>query len=82
MPTTSWARGLGLLKGRVRARMATEAAINVAPAGARTYRVTWSVEDEEYVATCVVLPSLSWQADTQEDAWAGFATSSPRSSGT
>lgn len=25
-----------------------------------TYRVSWSAEDEEYVATCVEFPSLSW----------------------
>ena len=39
---------------------------------ARTYRVTWSAEDEEYVATCLELPSLSWLADTQEDALRGL----------
>ncbi len=37
-----------------------------------TYRVTWSVEDEEYVATCLELPSLSWLAGTQEDALRGL----------
>ena len=37
-----------------------------------TYRVTWSVEDEEYVATCLELPSLSWLADTQEGALRGL----------
>lgn len=37
-----------------------------------TYRVTWSVEDDEYVATCLELPSLSWLADTQEDALRGL----------
>lgn len=25
-----------------------------------TYRVSWSEEDSEYVATCVEFPSLSW----------------------
>ena len=30
-----------------------------------TYRVTWSVEDEEFVATCLEFPSLSWLAATQ-----------------
>ena len=24
-----------------------------------TYRVTWSVEDDEYVATCLEFPSMS-----------------------
>lgn len=37
-----------------------------------TYRVTWSNEDAEYVATCVELPSLSWLAETQEDALRGL----------
>ena len=37
-----------------------------------TYRVTWSPEDEEYVATCLELPSLSWLASTQEDALRGL----------
>ncbi len=37
-----------------------------------TYRVTWSVEDEELVATCLEFPSLSWLAGTQEDALAGL----------
>lgn len=37
-----------------------------------TYRVTWFAEDEEYVATCLELPSLSWLADTQEDALRGL----------
>jgi len=30
-----------------------------------TYRVTWSVEDDEFVATCAEFPSLSWLADSQ-----------------
>ena len=37
-----------------------------------TYRVTWSAEDEEYVATCLELPSLSWLAGTQDDALRGM----------
>lgn len=36
------------------------------------YRVTWSVEDEEFVATCVELPSLSWLAASPEDALRGL----------
>lgn len=35
------------------------------------YRVIWSVEDEEYVATCVEFPSLSWLADNQIEALQG-----------
>ena len=37
-----------------------------------TYRVTWSLEDDEYVATCLELPSMSWLAATQEDALRGL----------
>jgi predicted HicB family RNase H-like nuclease len=38
-----------------------------------TYRVTWSAEDGEFVATCVELPSLSWLAAIPGDALAGVA---------
>lgn len=37
-----------------------------------TYRVTWSVEDGEFVATCLEFPSLSWLAGTQEAALGGL----------
>ncbi len=37
-----------------------------------TYRVTWSAEDDEFVATCLEFPSLSWLADTQEGALQGL----------
>jgi predicted HicB family RNase H-like nuclease len=37
-----------------------------------TYRVTWSVEDEEFVATCAEFPSLSWLADPQAAALQGL----------
>ncbi len=33
-----------------------------------TYRVTWSEEDEEFVGLCAEFPSLSWLAETPEDA--------------
>lgn len=36
------------------------------------YRVTWSPEDEEFVATCVEFPSLSWLAGSQSDALSGL----------
>lgn len=36
-----------------------------------TYRVTWSVPDGEFVATCTEFPSLSWLAPTQVEALAG-----------
>lgn len=37
-----------------------------------TYRVTWSVDDEEYVGLCAELPSLSWLAATPEKALSGI----------
>lgn len=36
-----------------------------------TYRVTWSAEDDEFVAVCLELPSLSWLAATPQDALTG-----------
>ncbi len=37
-----------------------------------TYRVTWSVEDGEFVATCAEFPSLSRLADSQAAALQGL----------
>lgn len=37
-----------------------------------TYRVAWSAEDGEFVATCLEFPSLSWLAATQLDALQGL----------
>jgi predicted HicB family RNase H-like nuclease len=37
-----------------------------------TYRVTWSSEDGEHVATCAEFPSLSWLAKTPEAALKGI----------
>ncbi len=37
-----------------------------------TYRVTWSEEDEEYVALCAEFPSLSWLAAEPEAALRGI----------
>jgi predicted HicB family RNase H-like nuclease len=37
-----------------------------------TYRVTWSPEDGEHVATCAEFPSLSWVAKTPEAALKGI----------
>ncbi|KXK59659.1 hypothetical protein AWW66_23085 [Micromonospora rosaria] len=37
-----------------------------------TYRVTWSAEDGEFVATCAEFPSLSWLARTQIEALQGL----------
>src|SRR5258708_17584946 len=38
-----------------------------------TYRVAWSVEDGEHVATVAEFPSLSWLAATPVEALAGLA---------
>ena len=37
-----------------------------------SFRVTWSAEDDEFVATCVEFPSLSWLAGTPELALSGL----------
>ena len=37
-----------------------------------TYRVTWSAEDEEFVGLCAEFPSLSWLAQTHEEASVGI----------
>ncbi len=37
-----------------------------------TYRVTWSVEDEEYVGLCAEFPSLSWLDSTPDTAFSGI----------
>jgi predicted HicB family RNase H-like nuclease len=36
------------------------------------YRVNWSAEDGEFVATCTEFPSLSWLAPTQIEALEGL----------
>jgi predicted HicB family RNase H-like nuclease len=36
------------------------------------YRVTWSVEDDEFVATCTEFPSLSWLASSKIEAIKGL----------
>ena len=37
-----------------------------------TYRVTWSVEDDEYIGMCVEFPSLSWLASSPDEAFSGI----------
>jgi predicted RNase H-like HicB family nuclease len=37
-----------------------------------TYRVQWSADDGEYVATSAEFPSLSWLDETPEAAFAGI----------
>ena len=37
-----------------------------------TYRVMWSAEDGEFLATCAEFPSLSWLASSQIEALQGL----------
>ncbi len=37
-----------------------------------TYRVTWSDEDNEYIALCAEFPSLSWLDKSQDAAFKGI----------
>jgi len=37
-----------------------------------TYRVTWSAEDDEHVGLCLEFPSLSWLAQTPDEAFSGI----------
>ena len=37
-----------------------------------TYRVTWSLEDEEYIGLCTEFPSLSWLASSPDEAFTGI----------
>ncbi|MEU5779673.1 hypothetical protein [Micromonospora lupini] len=37
-----------------------------------TYRLTWSAEDGEFIATCAEFPSLSWLASSQIEALNGL----------
>jgi predicted HicB family RNase H-like nuclease len=37
-----------------------------------TYRVFWSEQDGEYVALCAEMPSLSWLAKSDEEAFRGI----------
>ncbi|HSK41968.1 MAG TPA: toxin-antitoxin system HicB family antitoxin [Arenibaculum sp.] len=42
------------------------------PSNHYTYRITWSPEDGEYVATCAEFPSLSWLHDDEVEALRGI----------
>ncbi len=37
-----------------------------------TYRIRWSEEDDQFVGLCTELPSLSWLADTHQEALEGI----------
>ena len=47
-----------------------------------TYRVTWSAEDGEFVATAAEFPSLSWLAPPSRRRCRGWPTCSPSPSTT
>ena len=49
-----------------------EAAVELPDVSHYAYRVMWSREDGEYVATCIEFPSLSWLAATQTEALVGM----------
>ena len=49
--------------------MQTEARVDVSH---YTYRVAWSAEDGEFLATCLEFSSLSWLAASQVDALQGL----------
>jgi predicted HicB family RNase H-like nuclease len=46
----------------------------MADASHYTYRVTWSEPDSEFVGTVAEFPSLSWLAETQNEALDGIIT--------
>ena len=37
-----------------------------------SYRITWSSADDSFVGLCAEFPSLSWVADTQDEAFKGI----------
>ena len=37
-----------------------------------TFRITWSAEDREFVGACAEFPSLSWLAESPDEALAGI----------
>ena len=39
-----------------------------------TYRTSWSPQDQEFVATVLEFPSLSWLADSRESALKGLTS--------
>lgn len=39
-----------------------------------TYRIAWSAQESEYIATVVEFPSLSWGAQTRESALNGLTS--------
>jgi len=39
-----------------------------------TYRLAWSVKDDEFIATVIEFPSLSWLAPSREQALTGLTS--------
>ncbi|MDP2013616.1 MAG: type II toxin-antitoxin system HicB family antitoxin [Actinomycetota bacterium] len=55
--------------------MTTKSKAKAAPqADHYTYRLGWSVKDNDFIATVVEFPSLSWIAETREAALAGLTS--------
>jgi predicted HicB family RNase H-like nuclease len=55
--------------------MATKSKAKAVPeADHYTYRIAWLAKDEDYIATVVEFPSLSWIADTRETALKGLTS--------
>lgn len=55
--------------------MATKRKAVAAPEASHfTYRVAWSVKDQEFIATVVEFPSLSWIADVRDAAIDGLTS--------
>ena len=50
--------------------------------GHYTYRITWSVDDDEYVGLCAEFPSLSWLAPTPDEAFSAYDRLLPTASPT
>ena len=47
---------------------------DTAQANHYTYRIAWSAQDSEFIATVVEFPSLSWFAQTRESALDGLTS--------
>lgn len=55
--------------------MASKGKTQMVPAADRyTYRILWSAKDQEFIATVVEFPSLSWIADTRTKALNGLTS--------
>ena len=58
--------------GLTRTQLAERIGVTMAEANHYTYRVSFSPDDNEHVATVAELPSLSWLAATPQEALSGI----------